>query len=134
MKDKVSGKEFAWYVFGGLFAVAGITLMIFGIIGHHMNVPLDNNFIKKAEEALISAIKAPFDFRIWGILLLLLGVIIISITLAYNAKKTDREVEKTIRRQQRINAGVEQKLEVKSAVEIIEEKPAIDVEPVKENK
>lgn len=134
MKDKVSGKEFAWYVFGGLFAVAGITLMIFGIIGHHMNVPLDNNFIKKAEEALISAIKAPFDFRIWGIILLLLGVIIISITLAYNAKKTDREVEKTIRRQQRINAGVEQKLEVKSAVEIIEEKPAIDVEPVKENK
>lgn len=134
MKDKVSGKEFAWYVFGGLFAVAGITLMIFGIIGHHMNVPLDNNFIKKAEEALISAIKVPFDFRIWGILLLLLGVIIISITLAYNAKKTDREVEKTIRRQQRINAGVEQKLEVKSAVEIIEEKPAIDVEPVKENK
>lgn len=134
MKDKVSGKEFAWYVFGGLFAVAGITLMIFGIIGHHMNVPLDNNFIKKAEEALSSAIKVPFGFRVWGIIFLLFGMIAVACTLAFNAKKTDREVEKTIRRQQRINAGVEQKLEVKSAVEIIEEKPAIDVQPAEEKK
>lgn len=128
---KVSGKEFAWYVVGGIFAVFGLTLMVFGIIGHHMNVPLADNFIKGAESAVIKAIKIPFDFRIWGILFLILGMFVIIVTLNYNAKKTDREVEKTIRRQQRLNAGMNTDIEVKSAVQVIEE-PA--PEQVNENK
>ncbi len=119
--SKVSGKEFAWYVIGGVFAVFGLTLMVFGIIGHHMNVPLADNFIKGTEEALIKAIKIPFDFRVWGIMFLLLGMFIVIVTLNYNAKKTDREIEKTIRRQQRLNAGMNTDIEVKSAVQVIEE-------------
>lgn len=121
IKEKVSGKEFAWYVVGGVFGIFGLTLMIFGIIGHHMDTTLQNNFIKNAEKALINAIKIPFDFRIWGIMFLLLGMFIIIVTLNYNAKKTDREIEKTIRRQQRLNAGMNTDIEVKSAVQIIEE-------------
>lgn len=120
-KTKMSGKEFAWYITGGLFGVFGLTLMVFGIIGHHLNVPQEDNFIKNAESAVIEAIKVPFDFRIWGILFLIFGMIIVIFTLNYNAKKTDREVEKTIRRQQRLNAGMNTSIEVKSAVEVIEE-------------
>lgn len=128
--SKVSGKEFAWYVTGGIFAMFGLVLAIFGIIGHHLNVPLEQNFIKNAEKALIEAIKIPFDFRIWGIMFLLLGMAIIIITLNYNAKKTDREVEKTIRRQQRLSAGMNPDIEVRSAVEVIEEpaKPEVKAE------
>lgn len=126
-KNKMTGKEFAWYIVGGLFGMFGLTLMVFGIIGHHLNVPQADNFIKNAESAVIEAIKIPFDFRIWGILFLLLGMLVVILTLNYNAKKTDREVEKTIRRQQRLNAGMNTSIEVKSAVEVIEE-PKVEVE------
>lgn len=126
MKDKVSGKEFAWYMFGALISAFGLILMIFGIIGHHMSV---SNFIKDAEQNLIDSIKIPFDFRIWGILLFVLGVAIVIIALAINAKKTDREVDKQLRRQQRQAALKDNTIEVKSAVEIIEEPaPAQPVE------
>ena len=126
-KNKMTGKEFAWYIVGGLFGMFGLTLMVFGIIGHHLNVPQADNFIKNAESAVIEAIKIPFDFRIWGILFLLLGMLVVILTLNYNAKKTDREVEKTIRRQQILNAGMNTSIEVKSAVEVIEE-PKAEVE------
>lgn len=132
MKNKVTGKEFAWYLVGATIAVFGIILMIFGIVGHHMNVAADSNFIKNAEKALIAAIKIPFDFRIWGILVFLLGVAVDVIALVVNAKKTDREVEKKLRRQQRQAALKDNTIEVKSAVEIIEEAPA--EEPVAEAK
>lgn len=121
VKSKVSGKEFAWYVVGGLITVFGIVLMVFSIIGHHMNVALENNFIKNAESALINAIHVPFDFRIWGVMFVIVGMFIVIVALNYNAKKTDREIEKTIRRQQRLNAGMNTSVEVKSAVEIIPE-------------
>ena len=121
MKEKVSGKEFAWYLSGATIAVLGVVLMVFGIIGHHLNATADNNFIKTAEKALIEGIKIPFDFRIWGILIFILGVAIVVVALVVNAKKTDREVEKKLRRQQRQAALKDNTIEVKSAVEIIEE-------------
>ena len=128
MKNRtVSGKEIAWYVIAGIFVMLGLTLMVFGIIGHHMNVALDDNFIKQAEDNLVNAIKVPFDFRIWGIMFVLLGAIITIITLNFNAKKTDRELERTVRRQQRLNAGMDTKVEVKSAVQIIEDNPTPEI-------
>lgn len=134
-KEKISGKEVVWYVIAGVFALFGITLMVFGIIGHHMNVALSDNFIKSAEDALINAIKIPFDFRIWGIMFVLIGTIILIIALNANAKKADRDIEKTIRRQQRLNAGANVDIEVKSAVQIIEDVPSeIKVENKEENK
>lgn len=128
MKSKLSGKEFTWYLTGATIAAFGVILMVFGIIGHHMNVAANNNFIKTAEKALIDAIKVPFDFRIWGILIFVLGVAIVIIALAFNAKKADREIDKQLRRQQRQAALKDNTIEVKSAVEIIEE-PAPEVEP-----
>lgn len=126
-KRTVSGKEIAWYVIAGVFVMLGLTLMVFGIIGHHMNVALDDNFIKQAEDNLVNAIKVPFDFRIWGIMFVLLGAIVTIITLNFNAKKTDRELERTVRRQQRLNAGMDTKIEAKSAVQIIEENPTPEI-------
>ena len=132
MKTKVSGKEFTWYLTGATIAVLGLVLMIFGIIGHHLPAIADNNFIKVAEKGLIEAIKVPFDFRVWGILVFVLGILVVIVALAVNAKKTDREVEKQLRRQQRQAALKDNTIEVKSAVEIIEE-PA-EPAPAAENK
>ena len=88
-----------------------------------MNIKLDveENGKDAIENALIKALNIPFDFRIWGIIFLFVGLVIAIITLNVHAKKVDREVEKTIRRQQRLNAGLNEEIAVKSAVEIVEE-------------
>lgn len=124
MKTKVSGKEFAWYLVGSTIAVLGLILIIFGIIGHHLPVTNDNNFIKAAEESVKSALHVQFGFRIWGLIIVAFGLVIDVIALIYNAKKADRDYEKNLRRQQRQEALKNSTIEVKSAVEIIEEPAA----------
>lgn len=128
-KVKLSWKELAWYIGGGMISLFGVALMVFGIIGHHIS-NRDVNFVKDAEEKLISKIKIPFDFRIWGIIFLALGMLIVILALNFNAKKVDRDIEKTIRRQQRANAGINKDIEVKEAIKVIEE-PAPSVEAKK---
>ncbi|MCR5332575.1 MAG: hypothetical protein K6E11_00930 [Bacilli bacterium] len=128
-KVKLSWKELAWYIAGGMIAVFGVALMIFGIIGHHIS-NRNANFVKNAEEALITKIKIPFDFRVWGIIFLAFGMLIVILALNYNAKKVDRDIEKQIRRQQRTNAGINRDIEVKEAVKVIEEPaPAVEAKP-----
>lgn len=121
---KISTKEFIWYAACGLVIVFGIICMVFGIIGYHM--PVSNNFIKDFEA------KIPLDLRIWGIIFMAVGVVVAVIALVVNAKKADREVEKKNRRAQRLAAQSSMNIEVKSAVQIVEEKPA--EEPAPESK
>lgn len=130
-KQQLSWKELVWYIIGGVVALFGIALMIFGIIGHHI-ADRSVNFVKDAEAALIAKIKIPFDFRVWGIIFMFIGVIVIVIALNFFAKKVDREVEKSIRRQQRLNAGNNTDIEVKAAVQVIEETPAPQSAPAPE--
>ena len=124
-KQQLSWKELTWYIIGGIVSLFGIALIVFGIIGPHIS-DRSVNFVKDAESNLISKIKIPFDFRVWGIIFMFLGVIIIVVALNYFAKKVDREIEKTIRRQQRLNAGMNVDIEVKSAVQVIEEQPQVE--------
>ena len=86
--------------------------------------PTGTNFIVEFEE------KIKFELRYIGLILIAAGVVLAVIVLLINAKKADREVEKKIRREQRLAAQANQTIEVKQAVEIIEEKPAVEVEPV----
>lgn len=123
MKDKVSKKEFAWYVVAAIIAVFGLTLVILGVIGRYLPGSLDNNFVKNAEKALANAIHADLGFRVWGIIFLSAGVLLGVAALVFNARKADREVERKVRRQQRISSA-DAAIEVKSAVEIIEEPAA----------
>lgn len=117
--NKVSTKEFIWYAGCGLVIVLGLICMIFGIVGDHMSVPASQNFIKTFQE------KIPFQsLRLWGVLFLAIGLVVGVIVLLYNAKKADREVEKKIRREQRLAAQSAMNVEVKNAVEVVEEKPA----------
>ena len=128
-KEKLSVKEFVWYCIASVIAIFGIILIVFGVIGHHLDVSLDSNFVKNAEKALIDAIHIPFDFRIWGVMFLLLGVAILLVVLTYFARKVDRENERTIRRQQRLASARTDAAEVKAAVQVVEEAPAPEVKP-----
>lgn len=120
---KISTKEFIWYAAAGLVIVFGIICMIFGIIGYHM--PATNNFVKEFEA------KIPLNLRIWGIIFMAIGVIVGVIALVVNAKKADREIEKKIRREQRLAAQSNMNIEVKSAVQVIEEAPVEEPAPEK---
>lgn len=119
-KNEMSVKEFVWCCIATLIAVFGIILMVFGIIGDHIGGPLSQNFIKNAEANF------PLNFRIWGVIFVLIGVAVLVIVLCVFARKADRELERTVRRQQRLaSANAEAAVGVKSAVEVVEaEKPA----------
>ena len=120
---KISTKEFIWYAACGLVIVLGLICMVFGIIGYHLPKP---NFVTDFEG------KIPLELRYWGIIFMAIGVVVGIIALVVNAKKADREVEKKNRREQRLAAQSSMNIEVKSAVQIVEEKPA--EEPAPESK
>ena len=72
------------------------------------------NFIEAFES------KLKLDLRYIGLILVGGGVAILVVVLLFNAKKADREVEKKVRREQRIAAQSNKTIEVKNAVEVIE--------------
>ena len=117
---KVTDKEFAWYLGCGLIIFLGLVSIVFGIIGYHMSTATGMNFVQNFEE------KIKFDLRYLGLILVGGGVAILICVLLFNAKKADREVEKKIRREQRLAAQNNKTIEVKQAVEVVEEKPAIE--------
>lgn len=114
---KVTSKEFAWYAVCGFIVFIGLISIIFGIIGYHMEGAADLNFIVQFEE------KIKFELRYLGLIFVAAGVAIFVICLLVNAKKADREIEKKLRREQRIAAQSNKTIEVKNAVEIVEENP-----------
>ena len=120
---KVTTKEFLWYLGCGLLGFIGLVAIIFGIIGYHMAGPSGTNFITEFED------KINFELRYIGLIFLAAGVVLAICVLLFNAKKADREVEKKIRREQRLAAQANSTIEVKKAVEIIEEKPVVEVQP-----
>ena len=83
------------------------------------------NFI----EAFESKIK--FELRYLGLILIAAGVVLSVGVLLFNAKKADREVEKKIRREQRIAAQNSKTIEVKNAVEVLEVPAEPKPEPAK---
>ena len=111
---KLQVKELIWYFLAGILGFAGLFMMVFGIIGHHLGGNLEQNFIKQAEKNIV------LDFRIWGIILLAAGLVIALIALVYFARSADRDIEKAIRRQQRLNAQLTEGMEIKPAVQTIE--------------
>lgn len=121
MKSNLKAKEYVWYLIGSTIAIFGIVLMVFGIVGHHLPGSSDNNFIKVAEQGFMDAIHVQIDFRMWGLILFAFGLLVDVIALLASAKKADRDYEKKIRRQQRQEALKNSTIEVKNAVEIIEE-------------
>ena len=122
---KVTTKEFIWYAVAGVLAFIGVVAITFGIIGYHMSASAAYNFVQTFEE------KIKFELRYIGLFFIAGGLVIAVIALLFNAKKADREVEKKIRREQRIAAQNSKTIEVKNAVEVIEEAPAAEPQEAK---
>ena len=114
---KVTTKEFIWYLGCGLIVFLGLVAIVFGIIGYHMKDPIGLNFVEAFEE------KIKIGLRYLGLIFVGVGVAAFVIVLLVNGKKADREIEKKIRREQRIAAQNSKTIEVKQAVQVVEEAP-----------
>ncbi|MFA5687428.1 MAG: hypothetical protein WCZ47_04770 [Bacilli bacterium] len=104
MKTKITKKEFAWYIVSGILAFLGITLIIFNIIGENISINPQNNWILKAEQAVMNWSNIPLNWRALGLIFFFLGVLMSVIVLLVNAKEAERIVERKLRRQARISA------------------------------
>ena len=127
-KREIKGKELVWYIVAGVLAVLALTSLVFGIVGHYLPGSLEDNFIKQAEKNIV------LDFRTWGVIVLAAAAIIATIDLLVFAKSSDREVEKTLRRQQRLaNSSALNEMEIKPAVQTVEvESAPVQPAPSKE--
>lgn len=104
---RISWKEWTFYAIAILIALFGLSLMITGIIGDNLGVSLENNPIKAAEKDFIATGFA-MNFRNLGLVIIALGALVAIITLMVNAKKSDREHEKQLRRQERLSSDSEE--------------------------
>lgn len=104
---RISWKEWTFYAIAMLIALFGLSLMITGIVGDNLGVSLENNPIKAAEKDFIATGFA-MNFRNLGLVIIALGALVAIITLMVNAKKSDREHEKQLRRQERLSSDSEE--------------------------
>lgn len=97
---KVSVFEIVWYSLSAAIAVWGITYIVLGMIGDYSAITATENELAKASEA----IKAAFGlgFFHWGLILTGIGAVSAVVVLLFNAKKSDKEVEKAARRAARL--------------------------------
>lgn len=104
---RISWKEWTFYAIAILIALFGLSLTITGIVGDNLGVSLENNPIKAAEKDFIATGFA-MNFRNLGLVIIALGALVAIITLMVNAKKSDREHEKQLRRQERLSSDSEE--------------------------
>jgi len=100
-RGPLSGKELAWYIVAGIFATAGLTFLVFGIVGSHFPGKASDNWVIISENAWLTN-WSKMGYRWWGLILIGVGTLIGCIALTVFAKVSDRDQERVIRRQQRL--------------------------------
>lgn len=99
---KIKVQELIWYIIGGILAAGGLVLGIFNLVGYAIGGPSAENWVRQAENDLISALKINLDFLGWGLIFIFLGAAVVVIALLKYAKTDLLEKEKAARRQQRL--------------------------------
>lgn len=95
---KVYGTEIILYVVYSVLAVAGLTLIVLGIIGDL--ITLSTNPLAVADGKF--AAKMKMSFTVFGTLVVVLNALFAAITLAAYGQKAELEADKKARRLQRL--------------------------------
>ncbi len=98
---KLSLKEIVWYIIAGFFGLAGLVFLVLGIVGEHLPVLSSENGILLSEAAWLTS-WSPLGYRYWGIILVLASSLLAVICLTLFAREGDRDVERALRRAQRL--------------------------------
>ncbi len=103
-----STKQIVWFVIGAVLFVTGFVFDVLDIIGRSINVAPSKNSLLLGDAKLKEFFgNKPLGFTFWGIVLLLVGAIIISITFSLASKNEDRDKERQARKEQRLKKMVE---------------------------
>jgi uncharacterized membrane protein YbaN (DUF454 family) len=127
--NKLAKGEIVWSVISGSIAIAGLTMVVFGIVGDYLPLKSSENWILLGEASFQNVMK--MNYRWFGVILILFAALVSVIFLNYYAKKSDIDEERALRRQQRLQV-ISQSAEATPAPT----SPAVDakVTPVAEKK
>ena len=116
-----STKQIVWFVIGAVLLIAGLVFDVLDIVARSINVAPSKNPILLADSSLKKFFgNRPLGFIFWGIVLLLVGAIIISISLSLASKNEDRDKERQARKEQRLKKMVDAQNKVVEASTISE--------------
>ena len=104
-QHRISWKEWIFLGIAIFLGVSSLALLVTGLVGDNMGVALDLNPIKQAQRGMDSA-GFHMNFRNLGLVVLAAGALVAIITLLVNAKKSDREHDRRMRRLERLNEVV----------------------------
>ncbi len=102
MKKKVRTKELIWYIITGVIWVAGLGLLVTGIVGSYLPGLAKDNPIMKAEQSMASWLHMNLDFKWLGIILIVIGAVVATCVLLYYAKRHDIDQDRALKRAQRL--------------------------------
>ncbi len=129
-----STKQIVWFVIGAVLFVAGFVFDVLDIIGRSIDVAPSKNSLLLGDAKLKEFFgNKPLGFTFWGIVLLLVGAIIISITFSLASKNEDRDKERQARKEQRLKKMVEAQNKV-IETSTISEAPVVSTIVQEENK
>lgn len=94
-------KQLIWFILGVLIAVLGLVFLVLGLIEDYADIP--NSILTSPNAGMIAALGG-IDFKWFGVLAFMLGVLIYALALSFASKNADREKEKEARREQRLKA------------------------------
>lgn len=99
-KKKIGVAEIIWMSVTGFFVIAGLFLIILGIVGSHLPILAKDNWIILSQDVLKAA--TAMDYRWWGVIAMMIGVVIGCFSLNHFAKKGDTDSVRNARRRERM--------------------------------
>ena len=120
----ISGKELAWYLVGGTITLGGLSLIVLSLIESIAKSSVLRAADSKLTETLKWSVGSWGSFRVLGLIVFAVGIIVFLASLAYNAKKADRVGEKTQRRASRHGAINLEAIEAANAPQTVDAQPA----------
>ena len=98
-------KQIVWFIIGALIALNALIFLILGLINDYASLPYSP--FKVPNDGMIKALGG-IDFKWFGVITLILGTFIFTLSLSMASKAEDRKKEREARREQRIKAMEEQ--------------------------
>ena len=98
-------KQIVWFIIGALIALNALIFLILGLINDYASLPYSP--FKAPNDGMIKTLGGIY-FKWFGVITLILGTFIFTLSLSMASKAEDREKEREARREQRIKAMEEQ--------------------------
>jgi TM2 domain-containing membrane protein YozV len=101
-KQTLTISQMIWGILSFLSILAGLTLGILGFLRDMVGLPYERNWIRIAENAMNEFLETTLSWQTWGSILLVIGAVIFALLMTRLATQTERELEKSNRRAQRL--------------------------------